>query len=46
MIPLPPLEEQKIIALKYQAALDEYDVLKRKMKKVLERKRTVIGNKG
>lgn len=38
MIPLPPLEEQKIIALKYQAALDEYDVLKRKMKKYWKEK--------
>jgi restriction endonuclease S subunit len=42
LIPLPPLEEQKVIAQKYQAALDEYAVLKRKMKKVLERKRTLL----
>ncbi|MGN0620809.1 MAG: N-6 DNA methylase [Porcipelethomonas sp.] len=46
MIPLPSLEEQKIIAQKYQAALDEYTVLKRKMKKVLERKRTLLENEG
>ena len=46
MIPLPPLEHQKIIAQKYQAALDEYTVLKRKMEKVLERKRTLLGNEG
>lgn len=46
MIPLPPLEQQKIIAQKYQAALDEYTVLKRKMEKVLERKRTLLGNEG
>ena len=46
MIPLPSLEEQKIIAQKYQAALDEYAVLKRKMKKVLERKRTLLDNEG
>lgn len=42
MIPLPSLDEQKVIAHKYQAALDEYAVLKRKMKKVLERKRTLL----
>lgn len=46
MIPLPSLEEQKIIAQKYQAALDEYAVLKRKMKKVLERKRTLLDSEG
>lgn len=46
MIPLPSLEEQKTIAQKYQAALDEYAVLKRKMKKVLERKRTLLDNEG
>ena len=42
MIPLPSLDEQKAIAQKYQAALDKYTVLKRKMKKVLERKRTLL----
>ena len=42
LIPLPSLDEQKVIAQKYQAALDEYAVLKRKMKKVLERKRTLL----
>jgi type I restriction enzyme M protein len=46
MIPLPSLEEQKIIAQKYQAALDEYSVLKRKIKKVLERKRTLLDSEG
>lgn len=46
MIPLPSLDEQKAIAQKYQAALDEYAVLKRKMKKVLERKRTLLGSEG
>lgn len=44
MIPLPTLEEQKVIAQKYQAALDEYAVLKRKMKKVLEIKRTLLSS--
>mgnify|MGYP002516689766 FL=1 len=46
MIPLPSLDEQKAIAQKYQAALDEYAVLKRKMKKVLERKRTLLDSEG
>ena len=46
MIPLPSLEKQKKIGQKYQAALDEYTVLKRKMKKLLERKRTLLDNEG
>lgn len=46
MIPLPSLDEQKIIAHKYRAALDEYAVLKLKMKKVLERKRTLLDREG
>lgn len=46
IIPLPSLEEQTVIAQKYQAALDEYSVLKRKMKKVLERKRTLLDSEG
>lgn len=46
MIPLPPLDEQKLIAQKYQAALDEYTILKRKMQKVLKRKRTLLDSKG
>ena len=46
VIPLPSLDEQKIIAQKYQAALDEYTVLKRKLKKVMERKRTLLDNEG
>lgn len=46
MIPLPLLEEQRVIAQKYQAALDEYAILKRKMKKVLERKRTLLDSDG
>lgn len=46
MIPLPPLDEQKKVAQKYQAALDEYTVLKRKIQKVLERKRTLLNSEG
>lgn len=46
MIPLPPLEEQNAIAVKYQAALDEYGILQRKMQRLLERKRTLLGNEG
>ena len=46
LIPLPALEEQKTIAQKYQAALDEYTVLKRKMKRLLERKRTLLSSEG
>lgn len=46
LIPLPALEEQKTVAQKYQAALDEYTVLKRKMKRLLERKRTLLDSEG
>lgn len=46
MIPLPPLEEQNAIAVKYQAALDEYGILQRKMQRLLERKRTLLNNEG
>lgn len=46
MIPLPPIEEQDKIAQMYQAALDEYAILKRKMQKVLERKRTLLSSEG
>lgn len=46
MIPLPPLDEQKRIAQKYQASLDEYNMLKRKMKKAVERKRTLLEREG
>lgn len=46
MIPLPTLDVQNEIALKYQAALDEYAVLKRKEKKVLEKKRTLLTVRG
>lgn len=45
LIPLPPLEEQNAIAVKYQAALDEYEILQRKMQRLLERKRTLLNNK-
>jgi type I restriction enzyme M protein len=44
LIPLPPLEEQNAIAVKYQAALDEYEILQRKMQRLLERKRTLLNN--
>ncbi|MBR1750451.1 MAG: N-6 DNA methylase, partial [Ruminococcus sp.] len=46
VIPLPPIEEQNAIAQKYQAALDEYDILKKKLQRVLERKRTLINGEG
>ena len=46
MIPLPPLEEQNAIAVKYQAALDEYGILQSKMQRLLERKRTLLNNEG
>lgn len=46
LIPLPPLEEQNEIAVKYQAALDEYGILQRKMQRLLERKRTLLNNEG
>lgn len=42
LIPLPPLEEQNRIALKYKAALDEYTILKRKIQRVLDKKRTLL----
>ncbi len=42
IIPLPPLEEQNRIAVKYQAAIDEYVILKRKIQKVLEKKRVLL----
>lgn len=45
LIPLPSLEEQNAIAIKYQAALDEYEILQRKMQRLLERKRTLLNNK-
>lgn len=44
LIPLPSLEEQNAIAVKYQAALDEYEILQRKMQRLLERKRTLLNN--
>ena len=46
LIPLPPLEEQNEIAVKYQAALDEYGILQRKMQRLIERKRTLLNNEG
>ena len=46
LIPLPPLEEQNRIALKYQAALDEYAILKRKIQRVLDKKRTLLDSEG
>ncbi len=46
LIPLPPLEEQNAIAVKYQAALDEYGILQRKMQRLIERKRTLLNNEG
>lgn len=42
IIPLPPLEKQNRIALKYQATLDEYAILKRKIQRVLEKKRKLL----
>ena len=44
LIPLPSLEEQNAIAVKYQAALNEYEILQRKMQRLLERKRTLLNN--
>ena len=46
LIPLPPLEEQNRIALKYQAALDQYAILKRKIQRVLDKKRTLLDSEG
>ena len=46
LIPLPPLEEQNKIALKYQATLDEYEILKRKLQRVLEKKRHLLSEWG
>ena len=45
IIPLPSLEEQNRIALKYQAALDEYTILKRKLQRVLNKKRTLLDSR-
>lgn len=45
-IPLPSLDEQNRIAAKYLEILDEYEILKRKMARVLDRRRNVINNEG
>ena len=37
MVPLPPMEEQKKIANKYAATIDEYALLKRKLDKVINK---------
>lgn len=42
LIPLPPIEEQNRVALRYQATLDEYVILKRKLQRVLEKKRQLL----
>ena len=41
-LPLPPLDKQNEIAVKYQAALDECVILQRKLKRVLIKKRALI----
>ena len=41
-LPLPPLDKQNEIAVKYQAALDECVILQRKLNRVLIKKRALL----